>query len=195
MPHTISLECFSEDFSTSKNINYNKLLEVIRGDENFKVEKEDSTETLFIWNEEKEEWFPLLWLTDEKSYINSNPIFELNLYYDLVKISEQLDATIITEEGLILLIPKYGLLLDPDEGIDENLEIGELQVEIEKTANVSIAIKNIKSKQKTAPLKVSPEKTDKSKKINEFLTSKKGNVLAIILTIIFCLMLLLRAKK
>jgi hypothetical protein len=195
MPHTISLKCFSEDFSTSTNINYNRLLEVISTDTDLKIAEDDSVQTLFTWNEKREEWLPLLWLTEEKSYINSNPVFEFDLYYDLARISEKLDATIITEEGRILFTPGYGLLLDPEEGIAENVEIGELTEELKKTGDLSTAISNIQSKPGSAPPEVIPTKTGKSNKINDFLTSKTGNIIAIILTVIFCLIILLKAKK
>lgn len=193
MPHTISLKCFSEDFSTCTNINHERLSEAISNDKNFRIEKDNSIETLFIRNEEKEEWFPLLWLKDEYSYINSRPIFNLNLYYDLVRLAEKLDATILTEDDQILFTPAYGLFVDPEEGINEIIEVSELQEEIENTGNILQAVKNIKQNQNTQHQNTA-KKPAKSK-ADELLSSRKATVIGIILTILFCLILVLKQKR
>lgn len=145
MPQTIRLICFNKDFSGSNPVSVPLLKDIVANDEKLKLEEEENQYTLLSWNESGKEWWPLLWLYSDGSYahINANPIFEYGLFYELVNVANLLNACIVMEDGMLLFIPNYGLLYDPDEKEDLQIEIGALHAEITKTENLSLAIKNI----------------------------------------------------
>ena len=165
MPHTISLQCFNPDFSSSSPIDLSLLKNVVARKENLKLEQEKDQITLAILKEDSIEWWPLLWISANCAYINSQPIFDFRLYYDLVDIAESINACIITQDGILLFIPKYGLLYDPEENEDFELDIGELTEEIRKTENLVLAIKNISSKRAGQSQKVKAENRKKRENI------------------------------
>jgi hypothetical protein len=166
MPHTISLQCFNSDFSSSSSIDTSELENVVAQRKNLKLENEADRTTLTILKENNNEWWPLLWISADYAYINSRPIFDFGLYYDLVEIAESINASIVTQDGILLFIPKFGLLYDPDENEDLEIEIGELSDEIRKTDNIALAIKSISRKRKEENQKRQEENRKKQDKIN-----------------------------
>jgi len=165
MPHTISLQCFNSDFSSSSSIDVSLLENVVAQRKNLKLEHDEDQTTLTILKENNIEWWPLLWISADSAYINSRPIFDLGLYYDLVDIAESINASIITQDGILLFIPKFGLLYDPDENEDLELEIGELNMEMGKTENLALAIKNISRKREEQSRKRQEENRKKQENI------------------------------
>ncbi len=150
MPATISLECYSKDFSTSTNIDYPTLLQIVATDETLKIEQGSLDKTLFIWSDEEKDWFPLLWLSENSNAINSAPIFSFNLFDDLCKLAKKLNACIIAEDGSVLFIPQYGAVFDPEENNNQIIGIWEVEEAIKQTENLALAIRNIETSKKTA---------------------------------------------
>jgi hypothetical protein len=148
MPATISLECYSKDFSTSTNIDYPTLLQIVATDETLKIEQGNLDKTLFIWSDEEKDWFPLLWLSENSNAINSTPIFSLNLFNDLCKLAKQLNACIIAEDGCVLFLPQYGVVFDPEEANNQIIGIWEVEEAIKQTENLALAIRNIERRKK-----------------------------------------------
>jgi len=152
MPQTLSLQFYNNDFSNFESINIDSLSDYVRQNDNLKIEIEEKEKTLFVFNDDKNEWFPLLWLQNDNYSINEEPIFRLNLYYDLVKVAEYLKATIISSDNYVLYTPAYGLLYDPEEKINLEIELGELIETSLKTQNVLLAVQEIQKIKKVKVL-------------------------------------------
>ncbi|WP_276484079.1 hypothetical protein [Paraflavitalea pollutisoli] len=189
MAHTIHLACYNEDFSSSGSIDFGLLQQVIATRDDLRLEREDGRSTLTIWKEEANEWWPLLWITAEDAYINSNPIFEFGLYYDLAGIAESVKASIVTEEGHVLYLFGYGYMYDPAEKEDMEIEIGELQSEFANSKNLGLAIKHIAANRKqVSPIKPSV-KTEDSKLVAK-LESKQHYLVIVVFVILITLLVI-----
>jgi hypothetical protein len=207
MPQTIRLICFNKDFSGSSPVSVPLLKDIVANDEKLKLEEEENKYTLLNWNEGNKEWWSLLWLYPDGSYahINANPIFEYGLYYDLVNVAQLLNACILSEDGMLLFIPKYGVLYDPDEREDLQIEIGMLHTELLKTDNLALSIKNIILNQEKIQYQNQAEIIKKQKKredsyktvtkIEAMLQAKQYYILAAIFIIMTIILTIKKMNK
>jgi len=150
MPQIIEMCRFECLFEINQNSNIDLLKKIVAEDDELKIEQEDIFETVFYFDDGTQKWNSILWIDEQRTFINARPIFENNsLYYKLVEVAEKTNCCLVSEE-CILFLPQYGLLHDPEERKYIEVTTDELHKKLSENVTIDSAIALIcKTKQPT----------------------------------------------